>query len=216
MFDLEQSIAEWRQQMLAAGIKTPAPLEELEIHLRDEIERYIKSGLPEQRAFEISVPHIGPPEPLKNEFKKCERLLMKQNIKIGMVVAGTLAGGALTVPGSIQLRDVLVMASGRFGLWLLGWLLIVWSAGLFLRIIRPKVFNGIFEKMEMTPVKQPVKTGTGIVVTLTGVALMLPAAAQVCSTGLVRFEALGWLIFGTALLLGGALVTFCPYEKRTA
>ena len=37
MFDLEQSIAEWRRQMLAAGIKTPVPLEELEIHLREDI-----------------------------------------------------------------------------------------------------------------------------------------------------------------------------------
>ena len=37
MFNLEQAIAEWRQQMLATGIQTPVPLEELEIHLREEI-----------------------------------------------------------------------------------------------------------------------------------------------------------------------------------
>ena len=34
MFDLEKSITRWREQMLAAGIKTPSPLEELENHLR--------------------------------------------------------------------------------------------------------------------------------------------------------------------------------------
>ena len=39
MFDLEQAIAGWRRQMLAAGIQSPVPLEELGIHLRDEIER---------------------------------------------------------------------------------------------------------------------------------------------------------------------------------
>ena len=43
MFDLEQSIADLRRQMLAAGIKTPVPLEELEIHLREEIEQQSKS-----------------------------------------------------------------------------------------------------------------------------------------------------------------------------
>jgi len=37
MFNLEPSIAEWRRQMLAAGVKTPVPLEELESHLRDEL-----------------------------------------------------------------------------------------------------------------------------------------------------------------------------------
>jgi hypothetical protein len=39
MFNLEQAIADWRQQMLAAGIKTPVPLEELENHLREENEQ---------------------------------------------------------------------------------------------------------------------------------------------------------------------------------
>jgi hypothetical protein len=39
MFDLEQSIATWRRQMLDAGIKAPVPLEELESHLRDDIEQ---------------------------------------------------------------------------------------------------------------------------------------------------------------------------------
>ena len=37
MFNLEQSIADWRRQMLAAGIKMPVPLEELESHLREDI-----------------------------------------------------------------------------------------------------------------------------------------------------------------------------------
>jgi len=213
MFDLEQSIAEWRRQMLATGIKTPVPLEELEIHLREEIERQIKSRLPEQRAFEVSVPHIGSPELLKNEFEKCERPFMKQNFKIGMGVAGIFVGAVLMVPGSIQLRDELVLANGRLGLWLLGWLLIVWSLQ---QIIRPKVFKGKLEKVALTPVKQPVLTGAGIIVLLIGVALMLPAAIQVCSAGLIRFEALCWMIFGIALLWAGALVTFRPYEIRKA
>ena len=70
MFDLEQAIADWRRQMLAAGIKTPVPLEELESHLRDEIERQMKSGLNEQNAFEISVQQIGQANSLKMEFTK--------------------------------------------------------------------------------------------------------------------------------------------------
>ena len=38
MLNLEQKISEWRKQMLAVGIQAPVPLEELEIHLREEIE----------------------------------------------------------------------------------------------------------------------------------------------------------------------------------
>jgi hypothetical protein len=80
MSDLEQSIAEWRQQMLAAGIQTPVPLEELESHLRDEIERQMKSGLNGQKAFEISVRRIGQPETLKREFKKVSASMEIQKI----------------------------------------------------------------------------------------------------------------------------------------
>jgi hypothetical protein len=70
MFDLEQSIADWRRQMLAAGIKTPVPLEELEIHLREEIERQTKSGLKEQDSFNFAVKQFGESSNVKQEFSK--------------------------------------------------------------------------------------------------------------------------------------------------
>jgi hypothetical protein len=70
MFDLEQAVADWRRQMLAAGIQTPVPLEELEIHLRDEIERQVKSGMRQQKAFELATRQIGQAGVLKKEFKK--------------------------------------------------------------------------------------------------------------------------------------------------
>lgn len=70
MFDLEQSISKWRQQMLAAGIKSPVPLEELESHLREDIEQQVRAGADEARAFEIAAQRIGSPAPLKKEFMK--------------------------------------------------------------------------------------------------------------------------------------------------
>lgn len=56
--------------MLAAGIKTPVPLEELESHLREEIEEQVRSGINEQQAFEVTVLQIGPGKELKTEFTK--------------------------------------------------------------------------------------------------------------------------------------------------
>jgi hypothetical protein len=98
MFNLEQSIAEWRQQMLAAGIKTPVPLEELEIHLREEIQQQMKSGLSGQDAFEISIRQIGQPKRLNNEFKKSERKYMKRNAIILLGVFNVLFGPAVFLP----------------------------------------------------------------------------------------------------------------------
>jgi hypothetical protein len=70
MPDLESSIATWRQQMLAAGIQSPVPLEELEIHLREEIERQLKTGATGQHAFEAAIAQMGMAATLKTEFKK--------------------------------------------------------------------------------------------------------------------------------------------------
>jgi hypothetical protein len=216
MLTLEQSIVEWRRQMLAAGIQTPVPLEELESHLREEIGRQIKSEPNEQKAFEISVQRIGQPRMIDSEFKKSESMFMKRTAKIGAGVGGGLIGTALTIPGSVQLRDELVMANGKFGLWLLGGLLICWSFGLFQQIFLPKAAKGEFEKAKMTPVKQTMKIGAGIVLLLIGMALMMPAAEQVRHKGLVEFAGLCYAVFGIALLITGALVAFWPYDRRKA
>ena len=56
--------------MLAAGVKTPVPLEELEGHLREEFEQQMKSGLGGAPAFSAAVQNIGPATLLQDEFQK--------------------------------------------------------------------------------------------------------------------------------------------------
>lgn len=58
--------------MLAVGIKTPMPLEELEGHLREEIEQRMKSGYSPEQAFEMTLKQIGHAKVLKCEFEKIE------------------------------------------------------------------------------------------------------------------------------------------------
>jgi len=97
--NLENEIAAWHAQMLAAGIKSPAPLDELEIHLHEEIERQMKSGLNEQNAFEVSIQQIGQPQNLKCEFKKSERTFMKRTM-ILLGILGVLVGAAMIMPAA--------------------------------------------------------------------------------------------------------------------
>ncbi len=51
MFDVERAITEWRQRIIAAGVKTEEILSELESHLRDDIEQQTRAGLTLQQAF---------------------------------------------------------------------------------------------------------------------------------------------------------------------
>jgi len=89
MFNLDQAIAEWRRRMLAVGIKTPVPLDELEAHLRDDIEQQAKSGLSEGEAFQAAVEEIGKAHPLQREFKKVEK--GHRIIRAIMLIIGWLA-----------------------------------------------------------------------------------------------------------------------------
>src|SRR6516225_9715383 len=87
-FDLEKAIGEWRKQALAAGVKSSAQLDELEGHLREEIERQMKSGLDPQQAVAMAVQTIGKATMLKDEFNKISRpSALAERIMIGIGLA---------------------------------------------------------------------------------------------------------------------------------
>lgn len=121
MFNLEQAILEWRRQMLSAGIKSPVPLEELESHLREEVERQMRTGMEAERAFEFSVGQIGGAQRIKMEFTKIERNRMKRATYIILGILGVMIGMALVVPAMAWYRDhhtwpANVLADGLIGL----------------------------------------------------------------------------------------------------
>jgi hypothetical protein len=70
MFNLEQAIADWRRQLADAGIKSPDALDELESHLRDDIEQQARSGADPRVAFESAVLRVGQATELRDEFAR--------------------------------------------------------------------------------------------------------------------------------------------------
>jgi len=70
MFDLDQQITAWREQLIQAGLTDPERLTELQSHLQDDIERQIESGAKAQLAFDKAVERIGQAHALKTEFAK--------------------------------------------------------------------------------------------------------------------------------------------------
>jgi len=76
--------------MLAAGVPSPVPLDELEIHLRDEIEQRMRAGFSPQVAFETATQQIGRPHQVQGEFQKIEtaRDTLKWKLQQLALVAG--------------------------------------------------------------------------------------------------------------------------------
>jgi hypothetical protein len=97
MFDLYQAISEWRRQMAAGGIKMPDVLDELESHLREEIEQQVRSGLNQQEAFDAAVQQIGESKALKQEFRKVNRYrawgFRKNPLVLNLLVAWLFLAG---------------------------------------------------------------------------------------------------------------------------
>jgi hypothetical protein len=70
MFNLERAIAKWREQMISAGFRSSLTLDELESHLRDEINAQLDKGFSDEQAFDAAVRQIGQAAPLRKEFNK--------------------------------------------------------------------------------------------------------------------------------------------------
>jgi hypothetical protein len=81
MFDLEQAIREWRQEVATGGIKGAETLDELESHLRDDLEQEINSGLDAKRAFDSARSRIGQTTSLQMEFGKINSTELLRRLK---------------------------------------------------------------------------------------------------------------------------------------
>jgi hypothetical protein len=90
MFNLDQAITEWRRQM-SAGIKSPAVLDELESHLREDMERQMRAGRSEEDAFAAAVRRIGESDLLKAEFAKVAE---SKELRSGKLIAVACCGFA--------------------------------------------------------------------------------------------------------------------------
>ena len=102
MLNLEQSILEWREQMLSAGFENPDILNELESHLREDWARRVQSGESEEQAFESAVQAVGKPSVLKHEFAKVRR---KEWVWL-TTLKGVIADAFNPVPSLSQLTPV--------------------------------------------------------------------------------------------------------------
>ena len=82
MFELEQAISDWRREMQCRGIKGLQTLDELENHLRDDLEAQIRSGVDIKDAFDSARTRLGQTNSIHLEFRKVrytEFLLLLKN-----------------------------------------------------------------------------------------------------------------------------------------
>jgi hypothetical protein len=96
MFSLDQAIMEWRRRMIAGGIKAESVLDELESHLREDVERQMRSGINQEQAFDAAARRIGKGDALNAEFAKVS---VNKAARVGKVLG--IACCLVTLPFSV-------------------------------------------------------------------------------------------------------------------
>jgi hypothetical protein len=78
-FNLEKAIENWRGRMMVGGIKKREVLDELESHLRDDIEQRVRQGLSDEAALAAAVEALGHADALRREFTTVRPSVPKQS-----------------------------------------------------------------------------------------------------------------------------------------
>jgi uncharacterized membrane protein len=93
MFNLEHAIAKWRQTLQAGGIKSARLLDELESHLREDVEQQVTAGANLEEAFDLALGRIGTACDIKTEFAKLEQQPRSKVMRVlCLVFAGAMLG----------------------------------------------------------------------------------------------------------------------------
>jgi hypothetical protein len=92
MFDLESAISQWRKHLIATGLRSLDALDELESHLRDDIDDLVRSGKTAANAFELAVVRIGRSVALTEEFSRVGGAKQMRRPKYLMLVSLISAG----------------------------------------------------------------------------------------------------------------------------
>jgi lysylphosphatidylglycerol synthetase-like protein (DUF2156 family) len=110
MRNLDGKIAEWRTRMAAGGIKAPAVLDELEGHLREDVEREMRAGRDAVVAFEMAVARIGRSDLLRVEFGKIKEPRKQFGKIVGIACCVfTSLYSLLLAPHLITIRELSAM-----------------------------------------------------------------------------------------------------------
>lgn len=120
MFNFEQEITKWRHQLAARGIKEQA-LDELESHLREDVEQQMGSGADAESSFKSAVQRLGAAHMLQGEFMKLDtKHLQTMKVKrfclrlVSIILSVVLT--ILLLKSELDLKERL-LAFGALMLW---------------------------------------------------------------------------------------------------
>lgn len=114
MFDMIEAIKQWRDNLEQGESMAKPDLDELESHLRDQLEELRNTGLSEEEAFWVGTHRLGDTEVIQQEYTKVDHST-RWNRRLFWMASGSLFFYML-VHFSFACGDLLVMAGILYGI----------------------------------------------------------------------------------------------------
>lgn len=151
MFELNQAIAEWRAGCAGQQTMTDTDLEELEGHLREEIDHLVLTGLSEEEGFLIATRRLGDTSTLSKEFAKVNTseiwkrrtFWMLSGILISLLassIAKVLSGGGSLLLSVMKLNPYVAGVIGSI-LYIIFFLLLLFLLFLGIRKVATRFYR---------------------------------------------------------------------------
>jgi len=112
MPNLDNLITEWRNSLLADRKVSPQAVDELEDHLRENIDRLLQTGMTEADAYKCAIQELGGTVALSEEFRKLERVTwLPVQLVTAIAITAAFAIIALVIARFSGGRSDLLLAS---------------------------------------------------------------------------------------------------------
>ncbi|MBW8034810.1 MAG: hypothetical protein FVQ79_03935 [Planctomycetes bacterium] len=110
MFDLSKEISNWRTKLSQKQTCIDTDLDELESHLKDEMDQLEKKDLSQQEAFLVAAHRLGDTDALADEFAKVNKSLLLRK-KLFYAVCGIFAFMSATYVATAFSKISLLLAT---------------------------------------------------------------------------------------------------------
>lgn len=110
MFDLSKEISNWRTNLSQKQTCVSSDLDELESHLKDEIDQLEKKDLSQQEAFMVATHRLGDTDALAGEFAKVNKSLLLRK-KLFYAVCGVFAFMSASYIAAAFSKVILMLAT---------------------------------------------------------------------------------------------------------